>query len=103
MTDTRIPQGEMWVCDTCMFAHANGVDMRHESDGGNPDDPAPWARGFKPGEVTMGMFADKHDCPKATDDEDRECDCEVQEYSYSSCDGCGSPLHGRRHAFTYWS
>lgn len=36
-----------------------------------------------------------HDYP-----DDYECDCEMINFSQSSCDGCGSPLHGERYAVT---
>ncbi|EGJ73601.1 hypothetical protein STTU_0812 [Streptomyces sp. Tu6071] len=31
-----------------------------------------------------------------------ECDCETDTYSTSMCEGCGSPMHGERHAATDW-
>lgn len=31
---------------------------------------------------------------------DYECDCETDTFSTSQCDGCGSYLHGERHAMT---
>lgn len=34
-----------------------------------------------------------HDYP-----DDYECDCETRTYSTSQCEGCGSYLHGERHA-----
>lgn len=32
--------------------------------------------------------------------DDYECDCETNTYSTSQCQGCGSYLHGERHAMT---
>lgn len=33
---------------------------------------------------------------------DYECDCDRLEFSWSSCDACGSNLGGDRHAFIIW-
>jgi hypothetical protein len=56
--------------------------------------------------ATSGMFLNEHedDCPRRTADIDSaaemECDCETNTYSTSQCEGCGSYLHGERHAMT---
>jgi hypothetical protein len=100
--------GTIKVCTTCMLVHANGVDIRYESDHGmeydpetNPSpEPTPW--GIEPRDVAMGMALEEHSCGRLPHGEGEafDCDCETDEHSTSSCDGCGSTLHGERHAFT---
>jgi hypothetical protein len=67
-----------------------------------PGEPTPWAA-WDDTEVTVGITREAHTC----DDPDawqrgEDCGCEEREFSWASCDGCGSPLGGTRHAFTYW-
>lgn len=101
--------GTIWVCETCMFIHANGVDLRYDSLHGmeydpetNPSpEPEPWGR--MPEYAAMGMYYEEHECGKTDENRDFECDCETREFSRSSCDGCGSTLHGTRHAFTMFA
>ena len=97
----REPLGEITVCDVCMFAHANGVDLRLDSDSGNPTDPAPWSSD-PTADVTMGRLAENHACGRTPDGEAFDCDCETIEYTTTSCDVCGQTDHGRRHYFTWW-
>lgn len=83
--------GTIWVCVDCMLTHANGEC------GENPDrEPLGLLAEY---EITMGLLREEHheDC-----DSD-ECDCEVISFSAVGCDGCGSPLHGERHAMAIWS
>jgi hypothetical protein len=93
--------GELTVCDVCMFAHANGVDLRHESDSGNPEDPAPWALD-QAIDVTMGRLSENHACGRSETTEAFDCDCERIEFTTTSCEGCGQTDHGTRHYFTWW-
>lgn len=56
----------------------------------------------------MGMAREEHaeDCLFRTmgsdAPDDYECDCERNTFSTSQCEGCGSWLHGERHALTLW-
>jgi hypothetical protein len=57
--------------------------------------------------VTMGMGYEEHaeSCENrsATRSADiMECDCETNPHSTSQCAGCGSYLHGERHAMHLW-
>lgn len=53
--------------------------------------------------VTMGMTKEQHSCDTRWSDwRERDCDCEVMAFSWSSCEGCGSTLGGERHAMTLW-
>lgn len=100
--------GTIWVCQCCMMSHANGECCPDDTHGG--DSVEPWsavdfADGYR---VFMGLSWEEHseECPKHPEhperDADCDCDCEVDTYSTSQCDGCGSWLHGERHAFHLW-
>src|SRR5687767_13932969 len=92
----------IWVCMCCMLIHANGEC------GEDCHDRKPWGIiDFKKYEVTMGLLAEEHNdsCPvKITGDWQavEECDCGHRTFDTSSCEGCGTPLHGDRYAFTLW-
>jgi ribosomal protein L37AE/L43A len=96
MTSTR-EYVIIWVCDECMFTHANG-----EGDPERPADlPDAWAQmpyaeyGHR---LAMGMISEEHD--RSCSGEDDECGCELRDFDTWGCDGCGDRLAGRRHAFT---
>lgn len=89
--------GTIWVCQCCMLTHANGECCADDDHGG--DGIAPWVNLTPPHTVTMGMVSEEHDCAVPLEE---ECDCDRNHYSTSQCDGCGSWLHGERHAFTLW-
>lgn len=87
----------LWVCIDCMLTQANGEC--------NPDpDREPLSLIDDGDEITLGMMFEEHadGCTIADRAPDYECDCERREFSQSSCDGCGSHLHGERHAMTLW-
>jgi hypothetical protein len=103
------PQGVLWVCSCCLLEYANGeccemhgnlFEAATEGADISTEEPMPWSLGWKPGEVTMGMLRSEHEegC-----NPDEDCACEYRSFTWSSCDGCGSPLGGDRYAFTYWS
>lgn len=93
-----------WACVDCLMWLANGeapVDMSQE-------DVTAWrakvdARnaGY---DITLGMLSEDHDdaCPRKHGDTDVECDCEIDTFSWSACDVCGSNLGGERHAVSFW-
>lgn len=107
--------GTIWVCRCCMLSHANGeccVDGQH--DGGGIE---PLSSIEPPFTVALGMDYEDHadDCLTRVikDLEARfpdldwpdvpggyECKCETNNHSTSQCEGCGSYLHGERHAMT---
>lgn len=101
--------GTIWVCQCCMLTHANGECCSDLYYGQDPDhDPlSSIGSGFT---VAMGMAYSEHDeeCgnyfPEGADTTQAsgniECDCETNTYSTSPCQGCGSWLHGERHAMT---
>lgn len=94
----------IWVCQDCMFVHANGET------GNESPDREPWEYLFdrEPdgSSVTMGLTREEHECGWQ-DDEDsecwQECECADTEFSWSQCQGCGSTLGGSRHAFSLWN
>jgi hypothetical protein len=112
MSIKLVSQGIIWVCETCMFAHAHGIDLRYESLHGmdydpetNPSpEPEPWALMLNQ-DVSMGLTLDEHECGRLPHGEGEafDCDCETTEFSRSACDGCGRATHGTRHAFTWWA
>jgi hypothetical protein len=96
----------LWVCTNCILHHANGEcgcchdDCNHE--GHEPLSLVDYTKS------AMGLGTEEHseDCEVRIRGEwpdSYECDCETNTYSTSSCDGCGSPYHGERHAMTEWS
>jgi hypothetical protein len=87
----------VWACIDCTSLHANG----------DVGDPAPEHEPLGligPNEhVTLGLVREEHSCDYDTDWSAGNCQCERDEFSWSSCDTCGSPLGGERHAMTIWS
>jgi hypothetical protein len=96
----------LWVCDNCIHHHANGeCGDCHREEGHEGGEPL----SLLSNHATMGLLFEEHDeeCLFHTMGSDApgdyECDCETREFSTSSCDGCGSDYHGRRHAMSDWS
>jgi hypothetical protein len=104
--------GTIWVCQDCMLHHANGeCGSCYDDDRGHDREPlSAIGDGFH---VAMGMTLSEHaeGClwrelatrsPRTGDPalDNYECDCETNSYSTSQCEGCGSYLHGERHAMT---
>lgn len=107
--------GTIWVCVCCMLSHANGECCANDQHGG--DGNVPLSSIEAPFTVAAGMGWEDHDDEclthvindvKARFPEmdwpdvpgDYECDCETDTFSKSQCEGCGSWLHGERHAMT---
>ena len=94
--------GTIWVCMDCTLHEANGeCGGCHDDDHGHDEEPlSSIGEGFH---AVMGMAWDEHaeGCQNRIEGEWRgECDCETNTYSTSHCEGCGSSLHGERHAMT---
>ena len=96
---TKTAQGTIWVCEDCTLVHAG-----YSADElGYTPAVEPW--GLEPAiDVTPGQMAEDHaeDCPNHGTWAGEECECDVRDFSSSSCDGCGDTNGGTRHAFTYW-
>lgn len=93
--------GTIWACVDCMLHHANGeCGSCHE---GHDEEPlSAIGDGFH---VAMGMAREEHseDCETRIYNgapDNYECNCETDTFSTSQCEGCGSYLHGERHAMT---
>jgi hypothetical protein len=95
--------GTIWVCVCCILSHANGECCADDQHGGDGVEPlSSIGDGFH---VAMGMGYEEHaeDCETRIHNgvpDGYECDCETNTYSTSQCEGCGSYLHGERHAVT---
>ena len=97
--------GTIWVCMDCMLHHANGECGGCHDDHGHDEDPLGLIDHVEGFHVAMGMAHEEHSCPRNGDDcwdidVDVECYCETSTFSESRCEGCGSWLHGERHAMT---
>jgi len=96
--------GTIWVCQDCMLHHANG-ECGSCNDVYGPHDEEPLSAIEAPYTVAMGMAYEEHaeDCETRIQGgvpDGYECDCETSTFSTSRCEGCGSWLHGERHAMT---
>lgn len=98
----------LWVCEDCMLHHANGGCCDCPSDEGHDDvhDAGPLCLiDYINSALGMGWEDHAEGCPNRVSKcsgEYVECDCETRSFSTSQCDGCGSFLHGARHAMTEW-
>jgi len=104
--------GTIWVCGNCLHHHANGeCGSCHDDVHGHDKEPL---SAIPEGQHTaMGMRYSEHseDCPnhypEGADTTQAsgnvECDCETDTFSTSQCEGCGSYLHGERHAMTLFA
>src|SRR5690242_12921454 len=96
---TKTAQGTLWVCVDCLMSEANGEEVKPHA-----GQPEPWALELDT-DVTAGLTWEEHHNPAECEElftNGGECYCETQEFSWSSCDGCGSTLGGSRHAYTWW-
>lgn len=94
--------GIIWVCSDCMLHHDIGECGGCHSEHGHDEEPLCLIR--PPYTITMGKSYDEHLCEieGGCYDSRSKCDCATDTYSTSQCDGCGSYLHGERHAMTLW-
>lgn len=96
-----------WACQCCLLMMANGECCDSEQHGG--DGISPLSKIPEGCDTTLGMFAESHSegCPNVTPAGHwvggSDCDCESIEFTWTSCDSCGSALAGSRHAFIVWS
>ena len=90
--------GTIWVCQDCMLHQANGECGSCPGRYGHDKRPlSSIGDGFS---VALGMLYEEHSCGDGLPDPRIECDCETDSFSMSQCQGCGSYLHGERHAMT---
>lgn len=97
-----------WCCTDCIMFLANG-ETPPEMD---EDQTAEWVaeidRRAGAWNVDVGGEHSYEDgCRNVSEDGkwigSTDCSCETQEFSWSSCDVCGSTLGGERHAVHYFS
>lgn len=83
---------DVMVCTDCYFAHHYGVA---EVDGKLfvGDDPTPVER------MPLDLLVDY----ELADNTDSETGEGIDEFSWSRCEGCGSPLGGSRHRLALFS
>jgi hypothetical protein len=108
----------IWVCESCLFHHANGECSDCHSDHGHDQEPLSAIE--PPYTVAMGIGWEDHedDCLTHVISDlknrfpdmnwpdvpwDYECECEQCSFSRSQCEGCGSYLHGTRHGMTLFT
>lgn len=110
MARSELPSVTLWACECCTLVLANGECCDSDEHGGR-DGKEPLSAIPEGLHTTLGMFWHEHseDCPNYQPEDVTEyrgwiaeCDCERQEFSWSSCDACGSSLGGERHAFVIW-
>lgn len=106
--------GTIWVCGSCLHHHANGECGDCHDDPGHDEEPLCLIRGRFSAAIGMGWEDHNDEClvyivndlknrfpdmvwPDVYSD---ECDCQTNSHSTSQCEGCGSYLHGERHAMT---
>ncbi|MBA3580800.1 MAG: hypothetical protein H0W42_12550 [Gemmatimonadaceae bacterium] len=101
MTDDDL--GEVWVCTDCYFAHHYGA---HEHEGvwyaGESDSPCE----FEPlGELPeYGYVSGDQEVTFISDWTDSDTGDGIEEFTWRSCDGCGSHLGGSRYRLAiHWS
>jgi hypothetical protein len=86
-----------------MLSHANGECCDNDMHGGDGCEPL---SAIAPTDgLAMGLLAEEHREGCAVRETGSwplayECDCETDTFSTSRCEGCGSYLHGERHAMT---
>ena len=96
MSDFDVPtvypnEGDVWVCTDCLFAHTYGW-FQHEGQWYVNDSDTPC-------ELEPLKFLDDVDLWDNTDSETGEG---IDEFSWSSCDGCRSHLGGSRYRL-HWT
>lgn len=93
--------GTIWVCQDCMLHHANGeCGGCHE---GHDEEPLSAIGDDFHAAMSMAWSEHADDCRterQVNGGDSHECDCETNTFSTSQCEGCGSYLHGERHAMT---
>lgn len=115
MTTTTAETFTGWACVDCLMILANGEDNPEWSEEEAAAHHAAMDRECDGCEVTLGLMASEHDeeCPNVWHfyhpgieyhlwRGGQDCWCEHDEFSWSSCDVCGSQLGGSRDAVTFW-
>jgi len=88
----------LWVCVDCIMHAASGECGSCHSSQGHDREPL---NKIDYRSSAMGLTQGEHECDDP-ENPNYECDCETVTFSLSQCQGCGSYLHGERHAMTEW-
>lgn len=88
-----------WCCIDCLMILANGEDNPEWTADETEAHHAAMDHYCQGCDVTLGLLASDHDCPYGTNE---ECDCAQIDFTWRSCDTCGSQLGGSRDAVTFW-
>ena len=80
----------IWVCVDCFMVRETGE---------NPDSATVWSNGSASWNVSPGVDCGMPDHWEENPDAHAE-QCETQDFSWSPCNACDSPLGGSRHAYT---
>lgn len=95
-----------WCCTDCLFLLANGETPTDWSDVGLADYLNSVEQNTAGFHVALGG-EHSEGCPNVAPDGSwvgsTDCDCEHREFSWSSCDVCGSTLGGSRDAVTFFA
>lgn len=86
-----IPVALIWVCFDCMITRESESSQYDDVTG---EYAQPWSKIEDGYSVTFGIIVDN--------DAHDGANMEHIDFSTSPCDGCGSKLHGERHAYTLW-
>ena len=104
MTDTYVCSG--WACSDCLSELANGESPADLSADGIAERNAMISARNAGYDITLGLLREDHTClnsdGQTAGDLGGECDCEVNTFSWSPCDVCGSNLGGERHAVSFF-
>lgn len=91
-----------WCCVDCLMWLANGETDPEWSEDERKDFLDRFYRTVGASDVSLGMFAEYHDCTEDNDGEIADdCECEQMTFSWSSCATCRSTLGGERAAVTF--
>lgn len=90
-----------WVCGDCLFMLAYGEapsDMTEDELAGYQ---AQYDAAVAGVDITVGMFAEYHECTDESGKIVDDCECDKQTFSNSPCAICRGNA-GERHAVTFW-
>jgi hypothetical protein len=88
---------DIMVCTDCYFAHHYGTTSQPTADG-----ETVWYSGESDESADREPLARLTEC-ELSDNTDSETGEGIDDFSWSSCDGCGSTLGGSRYRLAVWS
>lgn len=88
-----------WVCIDCRMAKETGAVGE---DAETPMEQT-WSLIETGQTVTAGLMREEHACGIEIGEDVEECECDLDDFSKTPCDGCGQYLAGQRFGYTVWS